>query len=100
MTFKLWNNTPRRTLVGVDQTYVELDALLRQAQPDETNRTYVSPIGYFCTLLGECTTYLGEDKETGITSWDYGHLTPVASQAFAKDALVPAILRIRKKSPS
>jgi len=37
-------------------------------------------------------TYIGDDKKTGITSWDYGHLTLVASDFLAKNLLAPLIV--------
>ncbi|WP_267874925.1 hypothetical protein [Duganella callida] len=36
-------------------------------------------------------TYLGEDRKTGATSHDYGHLMPAASDYLARQALVQAV---------
>tara|TARA_B110001450_G_scaffold91803_1_gene87049 strand:+ start:280 stop:2190 length:1911 start_codon:yes stop_codon:yes gene_type:complete len=42
------------------------------------NVIFVDVIGEFCDKSG-CLTHLGDNIKETITSWDYGHLTPVAS---------------------
>lgn len=95
---QLWDDTPRRTFVGVNQRSLDADRLLRVELPRARIR-YVSPAGYFCTSEG-CTTYLGEDRMSGLVSWDDGHLAPHASQAFARDVLVPFLTRSEAPDPT
>lgn len=47
---------------------------------------------YFCNIEG-CLVYYGDDIREGIASWDYGHITPVASYHFAKDALATSVMQ-------
>jgi Ni,Fe-hydrogenase maturation factor len=42
------------------------------------NVIFVDVISEFCDKSG-CLTHLGDNIKETITSWDYGHLTPVAS---------------------
>lgn len=87
----LWQQTPRRTRIGVDENAVDIDASLKSSFPQADDTRYVSMLDYFCDREG-CLIYVGDDVKTGITSWDYGHLTPIASRAFAKDVLVPLVV--------
>ena len=48
-------------------------------------------INFFCNNEG-CLTRVGNDKARDITTWDYGHLTPVASDFLAKNLLVKIVL--------
>jgi len=88
---RFWEKTPHRTLVGIDTEILDSDARLKQALGNAENLRYISLIDYFCDESG-CQTFIGEDRVKGITSWDYGHLTPVASDGVARDHLVPQIL--------
>ena len=38
-----------------------------------------------------CLTFVGQFSESQLTSWDYGHLTPVASEFLAKHWLMPQL---------
>lgn len=44
-----------------------------------------------CNAEG-CLTYLGERMEDGLVTFDYGHLTPVASTFVAQHVLAPVIM--------
>lgn len=44
----------------------------------------------FCNSEG-CLTYIGSDRAEGITSFDVGHLTPIASDYLAKNLLVKLV---------
>ena len=64
---------------------------LLQANFKQTDAAiFVNLIDFFCNKDG-CLTYVGDDKKTGITSFDYGHLTPIASDYLAKNLLVDVI---------
>ncbi len=90
--YKLWDERPRHTWVGLNTTKVDTDRSVKAAFPHSASMQYVSLIDYFCNEQG-CQVYLGDDMSTGLTSWDYGHLTPMASRAFARDVLVPLLVR-------
>lgn len=92
---KLWTDTPKRTLVGVDTQILADDKKLQHEFPGSSSQKLVSIIDYFCNKDG-CVTYIGSDRKSGITTWDYGHLTPIASNALSRDVLVPLIVNSAK----
>ncbi len=87
---KLWDNTPQRTFVGIDKKVIELDKALKDGFVQKNNIIFVSLIDFFCNDKG-CLTYIGNDKQAGITTFDYGHLSPIASDLLAKELLVNII---------
>jgi peptidoglycan/LPS O-acetylase OafA/YrhL len=93
---KLWNNTPQKTFVGIDNEIFQANQVLKQQFKSSRSRHFVSIIDYFCDKTG-CLTRIGTDRKLGITSWDYGHLTPIASDALAKDVLVPLAIESSDK---
>jgi len=88
---KLWNNTPRRTYIGIDQGVINLNNRLKLEFRHQNGVDFVSLIDFFCSAEG-CLTYIGGDRQLGITTWDYGHLTPIASDLLAKNLLVKEII--------
>jgi hypothetical protein len=97
---KLWENTPRRSFTGVDRKLLESDQQLQAAFPRKQGVAFVSLVDAFCNNQG-CLVYLGDDKMHGITSYDYGHLTPLASDYLAREFLVKEIITLdRAPSPS
>jgi len=90
---RYWNETPRRTLGGVDQSMIRIDTELKSALEFRDSLRYLSLMDYFCDRSG-CLTYLGEDRVSGITTWDYGHLTPIASDSLARERIVPTVLAL------
>ncbi|WP_219095985.1 acyltransferase family protein [Pseudomonas sp. UMAB-40] len=85
----LWVKTPRFTLIGLDHSVLEKNNSLKNNQIP-SGAIFADIISIFCNENG-CMTYLGDDIKTGITSWDYGHLTPVASDFLAKKLLVKLV---------
>jgi len=85
----LWVNTPRRTLVGLNTSVIERNTELKQILSG-SGAIYADIISAFCNSDG-CLTYLGDDIKTTITSWDYGHLTPMASEYLAKRLLADLV---------
>jgi peptidoglycan/LPS O-acetylase OafA/YrhL len=83
---------PNRTFYGVDKSVLELDKKLKLANLNSINFDYISLIDYFCNGDG-CLLHFESDIAESVTSHDYGHLTPIASYHFAKDVLVPFIVR-------
>lgn len=92
IAMKYLKNTPRRTFAGVDRGVCEQDKELKKGFFISPHVSYVSMIDYFGNDDG-FLIYYGEDVKKGITTWDTGHLTPIASYHFAKDVLSGYILR-------
>jgi hypothetical protein len=87
---KLWNDPSPRTWKSVDLEVKRQDEALKAAFPSSGFAQYVSITDYFCNGDG-CLVYLGDDRKEGITSFDHGHLTPIASTALARDVLAKRI---------
>lgn len=83
---ELWEAVPQRTYLGINKQVLIEDSRLKKQFPASNRQQYVSLIDFFCNTDG-CLTYIGSDKVAGITSWDYGHLTPVASGFVARHLL-------------
>ncbi|MGZ8262354.1 MAG: SGNH hydrolase domain-containing protein, partial [Methylotenera sp.] len=88
---KIWINTPRRTYIGINQKVLAANADLQRGFKQTKTDKFINIIDLFCNQEG-CLTYLGEDKKTGVTTWDYGHLTPISSEYLAKNRLVDEIV--------
>jgi SGNH domain (fused to AT3 domains) len=87
----LWLTKPQRTTVRLNQDTIEINKkLLKEFPPSEFSQ-YVDVIGLFCNSDG-CLTRTGSDIQETITTWDYGHLTPSASNFLAKKLLLEKIL--------
>ncbi|OWQ49063.1 hypothetical protein CDL60_04125 [Roseateles noduli] len=87
----LWGSVPAYTSIGLDRNTLEVDKKISASYPSDDRSTYVSAIRSFCKDAS-CQIYIGDDLKAGITSWDHGHLTPIASEKFARDALAPQIV--------
>ena len=85
-----WSNTPRRTFVGIDKQVLEDNLKLQSGFQNSRSQVFANIINVFCDQEG-CLTYLGDDRESGLTSFDKEHHTPVASDYLAKSLLVPLI---------
>ena len=91
IVINLWENTPNFTKIGLDLNVVKLDNEILNTFPNTKKTHYVSLINELCNESG-CQIFIGNDKKLGITSWDYGHLTPVASVKVARKKLIPLII--------
>lgn len=87
----LWPNPPERTKNAIDQQLMRDNDLLKHDLEKYSTVEYVDLINVFCNENG-CMTRVGNDPVSGITSWDYGHLTPLASDYLAKKTLVKRII--------
>jgi hypothetical protein len=88
---KLWRDTPRRTYVGIQREELLQNARLQRDFRQTDSIVFANVIDLFCDKSG-CLTYLGGDRKTGITSYDYGHLTPIASDYLARHRLVGLVI--------
>ena len=98
ITYWLWKETPRRTTLGLEPEVMQRDRALKTASQSLTAYRYISMIDDFCNQQG-CLVYLGTDRKLGLTTWDYGHLTPAASDYFARQRLVSEITQASTDSP-
>lgn len=85
-------NVPERTFFGVDRGVLELDDKLKIESGKYRNFEYISLIDFFCNVDG-CLTHYSSDVAASVTTWDYGHLAPIASRHLAKEILVPSIVK-------
>jgi hypothetical protein len=87
-----WLNTPKRISTNLAQEVFTVDKQLKKIYSHSNDITYISIVDYLCNEEG-CITYLGKDKSEGLETLDYGHFTEKTSESFAKDVLVPFILK-------
>jgi peptidoglycan/LPS O-acetylase OafA/YrhL len=90
VAYRHWHQTPRYTAEGLNPAILLLDQQLKSALAKEPHTRYASVMEALCTPQG-CPIYLGEDRARDITSWDYGHLTPIASELLAQKGLLPLL---------
>ncbi|MGX8883132.1 SGNH hydrolase domain-containing protein [Methylovorus sp. SPW-M1] len=82
----LWASANSRTLENLNEDIKSTDTIMK-SKVLPAGVVYISMFDIFCNDSG-CLTYLGNDPKTGMTSWDYGHLTITASEFIA-----PTIMR-------
>ena len=87
----LWVHTPRRTWLYVSQEFINRNKVLSVNLNFLPHIQYVNVIDLFCDQEG-CLTYLGDDREGGLTTFDDSHLSPAASDYLTKKLVVPIIL--------
>lgn len=85
-------NVPKHTFLGIDKAVLDLDLQLKKESSQSNHVEYVSLIDFFCNNDG-CLTHLTQDVMASVTSWDYGHLTPIASYYLAKNFLAPFVAK-------
>jgi hypothetical protein len=91
---KFWGAVPRRTTAGLKDDTLEFEDefQLEMTSPESAAvATYFSVFDVFCNEEG-CLTYLGDDVKRGVTTWDRGHLTPIASDYLARNGLIQAVV--------
>jgi len=84
---RMWDDTPIRTFNGIEKGTLSDNSALQENFKQTGTVLFANLIDVFCNKEG-CLTRIGDDKRTGITSWDYGHLTEIASDYLAKQLLV------------
>ncbi len=90
-----WHNTPKRMKAGLYTYVLDEERNMKAALKPIEDFEYVSLLDLFCNKEG-CLTYLNNDKWEGITTFDNGHLSKVASVYVAKKLLTPLILNQTK----
>jgi len=90
---KFWIDMPRRTFSKIIPDVFNTEKIMKEKYlKNEGGFQYISMIDLFCNEEG-CLTYLGSDRKNGLVTFDYGHLTPVASIYAAEKLLAPLILK-------
>ncbi|MEO0372912.1 MAG: acyltransferase family protein, partial [Pseudomonadota bacterium] len=76
------DNVPKRLMSYQRQATRATNDRLRARFESDDRVIFVDVIDAFCDETG-CLVSFGDDVPEGITSWDYGHLTPIASEFIA-----------------
>lgn len=88
---RLWDETPERTFVGLNRGIVQENEKLVQDFARFPDPRFVDLFKFFCNESG-CLTRVDPDRQTGLASFDFGHLTPVASDYLARNLLAKAVV--------
>lgn len=94
---QLWGHIPRRSYVDIDRRVQVENTTLQSTFKTTDSVIELDLMKFFCNQEG-CLTYLGDDIKKGIITWDYGHLTPMASDYLAKNLLVDVVIGEPKAS--
>lgn len=86
-----WPDTPERMDAGVDRSTMAANRRLLSGFRGADGVVLVDVIGVFCNAAG-CLTRIGDDRMTGITTYDTGHLTPIASDYLARQVLAELVI--------
>lgn len=92
-----WDTKPRRINTNLKQSVFKTDNEMKKLYGASKGVTYISLIDRLCNSEG-CLAYLGDNIETGLETFDYGHLSLSASEFLSKEALGPIILADLKNS--
>lgn len=91
----LWGKTPERTFIGLDTKIKAADIFIKNNFKSHPEAEYISLFDSFCNDEG-CLVYFGEDRKKGISTYDYGHFSLIASQYIAKNKLLPALMELNE----
>jgi peptidoglycan/LPS O-acetylase OafA/YrhL len=86
-----WPDVPRRLKAGVNTDIAAFDAKVRSQLGSNEPFIYASVFDAFCNVEG-CLTYLGDNVQRGLVTFDYAHLRPAASLFVAETLIVPLIV--------
>lgn len=93
---KYWDATPKRLNDDLDEGTQWTERKLKGDVRGKEPFAYLDLFDALCDRDG-CLTHLGSDRRRGLMTFDYGHLTPMASAAVARVVLAPAIRELLKK---
>ena len=88
-----WPDVPKRISTYLDWREFITNKILKDRYSNSANLTFVSALDFFCNRDG-CITYFDNDKKTGLTTYDHGHLAPLASEKLGREVLAPVILKL------
>lgn len=89
---KLWYSEENRTNSGLSSVPFKSDIDLENRYGDGRYLTYFSAIRVFCDSNG-CLMFIGDRRPENLVTYDYGHLTPIASEYLAR-SLVPVLSQL------
>jgi peptidoglycan/LPS O-acetylase OafA/YrhL len=85
-----WDTKPERSYDKL-QPASRRQALQKESDVRLSERSlWLNTLHGLCNNQG-CLTFVGSFSESQLTSWDYGHLTPVASEFLASQWLMPRL---------
>ena len=76
------DNIPVKLSIYRDEKTLEINEELKEHFSQTEGVKFINVIDFLCDKDG-CLVYFGKDIKDGITTWDYGHLTPIASEYIA-----------------
>ena len=77
------DNVPKKLFRFINHDIIKINEDLLMEFSHYPGVSFVDIIDLFCDQNG-CLVYLGDNMEVGITTYDYGHLTPIASEYVAQ----------------
>lgn len=77
------DNVPKKLLKFINHDIIETNEELSVEFSSYPGVGFIDIIDLFCDQNG-CLVYIGDDVKVGITTYDYGHLTPIASEYVAE----------------
>jgi hypothetical protein len=83
---EFWDHTPARILARLDESVIAENQRIGANLSLVRNAQYVDLYKFFCDETG-CLTRIGDDRLAGSVTFDYGHLTPIASDYLARNLL-------------
>jgi len=93
-------HTPQRSFALLDMANYQADNKAKEIIEKTVSQThFVSINDFFCNNEG-CLIYIGDNPKLGLTSFDDNHLSPLASDQFAKERLIPLIFSQPNQSQS
>ncbi|MDA8605046.1 SGNH hydrolase domain-containing protein [Gammaproteobacteria bacterium] len=73
----------KNSLEIINHELIETNKELGVEFSSDPEVSFIDIVDLFCDQDG-CLVYLGDDVKAGITSYDYGHFTPIASEYVAE----------------
>jgi len=77
--------------MDLNKEVINTDNILKKKWENSAELSYFSLIDQLCNQQG-CLTYIDNNKQEGLWTFDYGHLSPNASQYVAKNMLAQVVL--------
>lgn len=85
-----WHHIPKYSQAGLNLKALQLNTIAKQQFESTPQKQYIDLIDFLCNADG-CLVYLGDDLQSGISSYDTNHLSPKAAEMVAKQLLIPYI---------
>lgn len=89
-----WHHIPRYSQAGLNLKALQFNTIAKQQFISSPQKQYIDLIDFLCNADG-CLVYLGDDLQSGISSYDTNHLSPQVAEMVAKQLLIPYIQQIK-----